>query len=396
MQTQQITTIPGSQLSPQAITAAIEQNKKLREISGQKVQSLLDQWPEIGPDTDLLSTDKLDADLADAQSKLTSCLTIMENRRKPITRTFDDIRDLFTAEEKAIKGMSETVQNSRILWQKEKIRRDKVRKDEEDNRLIKSAEAVDIAARAKTTYGQNLVRLISENIARVNQKFNEHTADTLPSYRDVLTAWTPGFTQASETYCRQGDPGKWFYHSEDEIKAIREKAFDEASMAAKASYGRDMRMEKDRLLELIPSRIAELIRENQAEIDARLLREEAERKQQAEQQAASVEQSIAVSAEAEKHEQVFTAISEAAPAISVAKGTSQKKKYAPVTIAEHHKILVYWVEKAMSKLSQEDLLKKLSFMRTFADKDLNDGIVIQGVPQVEDVSVRGRRKEDGE
>jgi hypothetical protein len=387
-------------ISQQSLTIAIVENRKLREISGQKVQALMDQWPTIDENTDLLQTDKLDVLMADAQSKVDSCITICENRRKPLTQKFDEIRGLFTAEEKALQGMKDAIAASRVTWQKEKIRRDAKRKADADAVLIKNAEAIDITAAAKTSFQTLLLRMIADNIKAVNEKYNSHTIETLPSYIPKLQAWTPGFTQDKSVFCRSGATWTWFYHSQEEVQGIVAKAYQESELSAGAVYSREMNNEKNRLLEMVPSRLAELERAKTAQgkidMDARLLREQAERESATTAAVADVAQAGAVSAEAAKHEQVFEAVASAGPAIQVAKGTTQKKKYAPVTMAEHHKILVYWVEKAMGKLNQDELLKKLSFMRTFADAALNNGEVIPGIPVIDDVSVRGRRKEEGE
>lgn len=390
-----------SQLSAAAITNALLANRALTQKSGEKVQELLDRLPKIGPDTNLLEMDKLDADFADAQSKLTSCTTIMENRRKPLTRVFDEIRDLFTTEEALIISFKDQITTPRRNWQLEKSRRAKAEKDIADRKLIKNAEAIDIQARARTLYQQNLVKLISENVRNVNEAYNKHTIESLQGYGEKLQAWTPGLTTESDRFCKQGSTGQWFYHDEGEIKQIVDKEFSVEFNQAAIRYRTEMEAEKNRLITLIPSRIAELVRARDNETDriameARLLTEKTALEQNTQQQLTNIESSAQVTAEAQKSTAVLESINTAGPAITVAKGTSVKKKYAPTTMAEHHKILVYYTEKYMGKLSQEELIKKFSFMRTACDKDLNDGTIIPGIKVVEDVTVRGRRKEEGE
>lgn len=84
---------------------------------------------------------------------------------------------------------------------------------------------------------------------------------------------------------------------------------------------------------------------------------------------------------------------EAKPSIELRAGTSVKMKYYPKNHAELLKIVQWYVKNEYTDVDFDTLNKRLSFMRTAADKALNDfGELIEGVHYKEDVRVRKTSK----
>ena len=82
----------------------------------------------------------------------------------------------------------------------------------------------------------------------------------------------------------------------------------------------------------------------------------------------------------------------AEPSVEVSKNTSVKLKYDPKNHAELLKVIQWYIHNEYANEDFETLFARLSFMRTSADRVLNDvGEVIDGVPTKEDVRVRKSR-----
>lgn len=123
---------------------------------------------------------------------------------------------------------------------------------------------------------------------------------------------------------------------------------------------------------------AERLKQKQAEDDARM---EAELKAKAEAEA-----------QAKALENLNNELMTAEPSVGVSKNVSVKLKYAPTTHAELLKVIQWYIHNEYGNEDFETLFARLSFMRTSADKVLNDtGELIDGVPTKEDVRARKSR-----
>lgn len=82
----------------------------------------------------------------------------------------------------------------------------------------------------------------------------------------------------------------------------------------------------------------------------------------------------------------------AEPVISLASGTSVKKKYVINSHTDYTLVMTFWVGHNMHLLTPDELSKKLSFMVTAANKALNDGVIINGLSVEDDYSTRTNKK----
>jgi hypothetical protein len=146
------------------------------------------------------------------------------------------------------------------------------------------------------------------------------------------------------------------------------------------------------LISFYPSQLEKIKNQNEAEKKA-----EAERlkKKQEEDDARMVAELVAkaeAEAQAKALENLNAELMTAEPSVEVSKNASVKLKYDPQNHAELLKVIQWYIHNEYASEDFETLFTRLSFMRTSADRALNDvGEVITGVPTKEDVRVRKSR-----
>jgi hypothetical protein len=131
-----------NQLSTQLaqLPDVLNANSSLADRAVMTVRQQIDPLKSI----DLMSVDAQvmeghDEHLASLQVKLKDAYTIMNDRRKPFTQRMDEIKAMFTAEEKKVIAIGEDVKLLRDLWQKEKARRNHIIEQEKQVALEKKA-----------------------------------------------------------------------------------------------------------------------------------------------------------------------------------------------------------------------------------------------------------------
>jgi hypothetical protein len=310
-------------------------------------------------------------------------LEVLEQRRKPYTSFFDSVRKLFTTSEKEVTDQLASLKEVMDSWQREKARRAAEAQRKLDQEIADKQEAIRIKSEQTTRYTNAILIEIGRLIGLMNQKFNQHTIDSIDSYAITLRAFLPVLSSAEY-----------------------EKLLGEATPLASELFGTlstdfvtKLTAERDRLLDLIPSRKAELERmvsdaSARAEAEARLAKEAQERAQALETQQRELEEQARLTAEAETMNATFDLASEATPVVGITKGTVVKKKYKVTSQAAMIALLQSYIKYNLPLLTIEEMNTKFSFVRTAADKRLSDGEVIQaqGLEVVEDFSTRATRK----
>jgi hypothetical protein len=268
---------------------------------------------------------------------------------------------------------------------------------EKQLRIDKNNEAVEIAASQVSIINKNLASQISAVIKAMNDKFNSQTAAELEAYvKDKLTPYTPVLTDVCWSMIQKNGDGTAKHHTADEVSGIYQSVSDEYEPASKEEYTKKITAERDRLIELVPSRISELqdIEKDatlaQAALD-RIKQEESERN--ARQQAEADEKQVALESKIaiDQMNNVFDAEA-TSETVSQAKGTQVKKKYVPNLPASWIPIIQSWVKNDLPICTPDEVAKKLSFMLTSANKRLNSGEVLTGVTVEDDYSTRSSKK----
>jgi hypothetical protein len=340
-------------------------------------------------DSSIQQLDALDSELNSMQVKLEATIKKQEEKRKPYTGFFDTVRSLFTAEEKAVGSLAQQIKNNRAIIAAEKNRRDKIAKAEQQKAIDKKNEEISIRATIREQY----------HAFYSNWSFNERNSTRDRFYaidiNGLNTLKSKGAINTypcSITFSFNESNVRSFHHTQQEVLAILTQ---EVAVQNNDEYKQQCIDYFNSLIDLIPSRIMELERiANDAELaklaNARIEAEKQAAELEQQQQTAFRQQAIATEATAETLEATFDTIA-TTEVIEQAKGVKIKQKYKPVNHAGHIAILQWWVSNIMPSMSVEDLQTKLSFMRTAADKALNEGTTIKndGLEIIEDIKTRG-------
>jgi hypothetical protein len=342
-----------------------------------------------------------DAQLAGLQSKLKEAYNLMNERRSPFTRLFTEITSKFTAEEKKVVEIGNEVKALRDSWQREKARRNSIEQEKQAKELEKKQALID----ARTYIARCIIEKFSTHavdaIKRMHAKFYELTADELAGYTVALRKWTPALDQATwATFLEGVGNPKPQLITPEQLAGIRAEVETEQRPKLEKEWIESMTRERDGLVELVASRKKELERiaqqgeQAKKEADERIAREAQEREAQAKRDAEDKAQALEQAASVDSLNASFDVAAQSAPVVGMAKGTVVKKKYQPKSHKAHVAIIQWWVKERMSSMTLDELQTKLSFMRTAADKALNEGTVIEadGLEVVEDYSTRASSK----
>lgn len=363
----------------QTLPDILKQNQLSKSNAANAVNKFLSGLPTDLTSADILVMESNDVVLNDFQAKLSVTIETMEGRRKPLTAKLDAIKKFFTAEENEVNALLDQVKEIRDNWNKEKVRRSVLAQQNADNEINKMREFVEINAQIKKTIYERFLTAVAFATETLYTSFDLQTIDFLPVFEQNLTAYTPFLND--ERYFTLFDafpvPTSKYY-TNAEVLALVQVQRDEMKEGLQREWVIKLTAERDRILELIPSRKKEL----QAGADNSKQRDE-ERAQQLLNDRLSAELLIEQELEVNKINATFDAAAKATPVVGLTKGTVVKKKYAATTHKAFVAIVQFWVTNKMNKLTIEELSKKLSFMVTAANEDINkvtleaDGLTVE-------------------
>lgn len=340
-----------------------------------------------------------DTTLAGLQTRLKDAYTLMNGDRAPFTKLFDEIKSRFTAEEKKVVSIGEEVKSIRDGWQKEKARRNQLAAQETAIKLEKQQALID----AKTYFAKFIIDKFAtaavHTIQRMHSKFYSLSETELDAYASQLKGWSGVLDNDTwNTFLTGMINPKPQLLTGEQMQVLLNEVVVEQRPKLSAEWKERMVSERDGLIELVPSRKMELerIANDEAaakEAEDRIAEEQKEREAKMKQDALSMVSATETNAEVEKVNASFDAAANGGNVVSLAKGTSVKKKYQPKSHKAHVAIIQWWVTNCMPKMTLEELQTKLSFMRTAADKALNEGLVLEaeGLEVVDDYSTRTTR-----
>lgn len=339
--------------------------------------------------------DQADVSLNDIYVKLDTTVKAQKERRTEFTQFFDEVRSLFTTEEKAVETLKEDAKFLRNNIQKEKLRREQERQAEIQKEIDKKNEAIEI----RETVGSQILNTISTKLQVqmkvLSEAFYSKRLDEMDGLQEKMEQYTATIDLEKEKIgCITTH-----HHTSEEYFVIFKEVVNEYSSRLDELFIYLLVKERDRLIELIPSRKMELERianDTQAaeEANKRIAEEQAETQRKLQEQALEQKEQASSNAETAKLHSLFDTHATASPVIELAKGTSVKKAYKATTHAAHYALLSWWAKNILPTMTIEDLNLKLSFTRTSANKSLNDtGEMIEanGLIIEDDVVTRGRK-----
>lgn len=361
-----------------AQTLALVEGIDLTQVDGLEMEA------KMAPIRELLDL------LADAEREINA-------ERKPHTQKMDDIKKLFTGLENRLGGLTEKAKAKVNAWEGEKYRRQQTAQKETQRLADKAEEKVRIKSRFIQSLNDGYTRAILAEILGMNKAFNSKTADELPTYGEALLNWTPEMEEEFVAEVIRAALPPAAHHDTNEITAIRHEATVEVVGGLRDQWRSRVSEDKQRLVDLIPSRITELqeAAANQDAADAMKQRETDEAAQLTQQvtQEGSAMQEVA---ESNQQTEALTAVAnvavQATPVVRMASGSSVKKKYKVSTHAGMVALLQSYVKNDLAKLTPDEVNTKFSFIRTACDKRLNQAnpeeIKAAGLEVVEDITTR--------
>lgn len=304
--------------------------------------------------------------------------------RTPYTQKMDAIAAVLIKNEKDWDDLIAIPKKRQDEWEMEKLRRKKESEKKAADDLLLARAKIVREGNLKSKILKAFSDALSIKMIGLNKAFYAKSATDLPVYAGAIKSWTPILTEE-------------FWTSDIALKAIAIEDIDIKDGVVSSVYfdlcarwKASLEAERDRLYDLVPSRLNELKQPVIAPTEARI---------------AAVAETVAsevgnlIQAEESVTElRTITAGFTSAPAeeLNQAKGSVKKMKY----VADSHKgiatIIQSWVEQDLQRLTIEEATKKLSFMFTAANSRLNakkDSVLLksEGLETIEDVSTRNQR-----
>jgi hypothetical protein len=355
-------------------------NRELADMATEACTPVLLELQGVNLQTiDVAEMDAKDQQLNDLQVRARAALEKAKSRRDPYTKFFDDIRGMFTAEEKRITDLGLSLKVPRDAWAKEKGRRAAEAEKERQLELQKKQEAIDLKSRIKCSLNVQFTNQVANQVQELHNKFYSVGLDSIGLFEKNIRAYDPAYneqlfgqlTVSLLTTTRLLDP--------IQATEIKQEVIDEMFVAFKAEYSATMIAERERIIELIPSRITELQQIAAGNEATRIAAEERQQQEQAAAQKALADHQAAKDNDLLTEKAVdsmnaaFEVASTSGPVISLSSGTKVKKKIVADSHAAWASIMQLWVSKAMPGTDLSTLEKKLGFMKTFAEKWINAG-----------------------
>jgi hypothetical protein len=305
------------------------------------------------------------------RAKLSLTLDTIENARKPHTEFFDSIRSLFTTEEQRIKAMIEKIKTIQNEWEKVKHHRNKLAKEKTDKEIAEKQKAIELKAQREKALQMKFSDMKYKEIHDLNSRFNEKPVEKLDEAAEKLAAWVPSLQPKwVEIYQSAGMPT-------DEVpEEMRRVLFDE--------YESELTEAKQRLIDSIPAR-------KQADEKTRKAHDEAEKGRLENQRRAEelgLINTINAKLEGDKVDAIMDASLSATPTVGAAKGSSISKKYIVESNGTLARLIAEYVSNILPSLDFDDAMKKFSFVVTASNKNLNLGLVIEGIKTEDEFSTR--------
>jgi len=380
--------------------ATLDRNQKSVEGSNNFGQSLLDTIEACGG-----LNDELDAKVASYLDKIKVTAKSMEDRRKPLTQLFDQVRKTFTTLESAISlkdintipGKLTVMRNQ---YAAKKVEEDRKRKEAETRRQNIENEKATYKASIDFALNQHLTAFFNNKSDALIQVWNSLNYANFNDKSRTIKEWP--VTYPVEHFKMFRDTVSTFYLDPLTKSTIMTEAMTGKYESFAKQYKFDMEDLISSYVDRLPSRLKEINEQEQlkrtnAEAAAkqeaeRLQREEEERKQRAfeqQQKEEAAKQEAQAKAQTAQMNNLFNESSASvAPTPTNAKVTEKIKLLHPAGILEIYQM--WWINEGQS-LPLDELEKIHKKMITFCEKKANkddEHIKSKYIQYVEDVKAK--------
>lgn len=375
------------------ITNAIQENNTSLQNCIKAGENLLAQSGEM--------TDELDAQIASYIKKASATKKAMTERRKGVTQVFDLVKSGFTKMESLLDSKSEEsiiykLQKKRDEYAALKVERQ--RKAEEERQRLARIEAAKIQLHDDviSVCNQIVNEKTSEALDKLSEKFRLMTLDNAEQVKKEISEYSTEIKIA--TFLADRKPSVSPEVNPEEARQIMNAAYREVNEQLSKSFTDSVAQTKQDILDTFDSKIAELQEIKKTADEAERKRKEAELK--AAEEAAEKERQAKAEEEKKKREEEER----------LRKAQSQTQQLfdqtptvaSPVKAKVSHRIEVdapegylaiiqmWWAHEG-SKMSLEDLAKKLGFMTKTCEKLKNKedlAIIDEHVLYIEEIAAK--------
>ena len=342
-------------------------------------QSLLDRIQATG------MTDELDQEAASFLTKTKATVKKMNEQRSHVTKLFDTIRGEFTRLESDLDDKGQTLP-AQIKAYRDDYARKKFEEAERRRREEQQRQALQMAKESYTADVEaELRQRVSDEIISTydyfNQKFRSCTLDTIDDVevklRDHQAKLLEGYFDAIVIRARK--PAA-FYNYPDLATSIQQQVLATIEKQLREQYTFETQSNIQSILDLIPSKRAELQRmatldaEAKAKAEELMRQREAKMARQREEQQRKAAEAERVKAETAKQQAQLGGLFDQAAASMTAyqSKTTVKKRIAIDNPQGFLAILNMWWMGEGCTLTVEELTKKFKPMITYCEKMAND------------------------
>ena len=354
------------------------------------VEILTSKLPTDLETLNVVEGDKIEAQLMNVYSSIDTKFKEYKSERLNVTRQLDAIKKQFTSLESEIDSENQKLKSWVENYSSEKLRRKRVEEEKlEAERLKKEKENQLYNKMIEHYFNLSFISFRELKQKTENAYFG---ADTVEKLDNIVSRLKTNLSEEKirATFQKQRDLNVFEIDGVQDLEKIKEAM--PRIVENEKKYISEYYDLCKYLVDFYPSQLekiktqdeeqrkleAEKLKQKQAEDDAKL-EAELEAKKQAEAQAKALEG--------------LNESLQATPSVELGKGVSTKMKYYPENHSELLKIIQWYIGNEYAKEDFEKLNSRLSFMRTSADKAMNDeGEVIDGVTVKEDIRVRKTNK----
>lgn len=354
------------------------------------IDKVVDRLPKNLQELDVLQGDNAEKQVMEIYGKIDDKAKELKKERLEITRIFDDYKKRFTEPEKLVNDKLSEIKGFAENWNAEKIRRKRVEDEKLEAERLKRQRDAELYNEMINHYFNLSMIAFREMKQKTENAF--YGCDTPEKLNAIVERLKTNLSEDKirANFQKQRDLNVFEIDGVQDLMKIKEampKIVENEEKYVQEYY----KLISD-LVSFYPSQLDKIKTQNDEQKKA-----EAERlKQKQEEDDARMEAELKAKAEAEAQakalENLNNELMTAEPSVEVSKNASVKLKYDPQNHAELLKVIQWYIHHEYASEDFETLNKRLSFMRTSADKVLNDvGEVIDGVPTKEDVRVRKSR-----
>lgn len=362
--------------APAAHTANIQSHDRCLAAA----QSLLARIQSTG------MTDELDQEAAAFLTKTKATVKKMNEQRSHVTKLFDTIRGEFTRLESDLDDKGRTlpaqIKAHRDTYARKKLEEAEARRREEQQRqalqMAKESYTADIEAELRQRVSDDIIALYNN----FNEKFRSCTLDTIGSIENAVRH--ANLDKLPDEYFkmivfRTHVPAA-FYGYPNLAAEIREQVLTAIEPQLREQYTFEVQGNIQSILDLIPSKRAELQRmatldaEAKAKAEEQMRQREAEMARQREEQQRRAAEAERVKAETAKQQAQTAGLFDQAAASMTAyqPKTTVKKRIVIDNPQGFLAILNMWWMGEGCTLTVEELTKKFKSMITYCEKMAND------------------------